>query len=97
MAVKKDEKELTFEEFLEKKKIDPETFNKEEPESYKELRDLFNQMHPKSFSMQKLFLINPIRRRYPLNTDPAASNKTTEKPAKKSSAAPVFKRPGKND
>lgn len=95
MAVKKDEKDLTFDEFLKKKKIDPESFKKGEPLRYEEFSDLFNQMHPKSFTLQKLFLLNPIRRRYPLNNDPAGSNKSTEKSAKKSSGAPVYKRPDK--
>ena len=56
---------MTFEEYLTSKKIDSLAFLNAEPEKYKEYKEIFEQMHPNSFSMQKLNMINPIRRRYP--------------------------------
>ncbi|MEM9671607.1 MAG: hypothetical protein ACFB15_15655 [Cyclobacteriaceae bacterium] len=56
----------TFEEYLEKKKIDSSAFQQAEEELWLEWQGLFEQIHPDSFTSQKLFLINPIRRKYPL-------------------------------
>jgi hypothetical protein len=56
----------TFEEYLEKKKIDSDAFREAEEEMWLEWKELFEQMHPDSFTSQKLFLINPIRRKYAL-------------------------------
>ena len=56
-----------FQEFLATKKIDAATFEKAESEKFTEWERLFNQVNPKSFVAQKLFLINPIRRKYPLS------------------------------
>lgn len=55
-----------FEEFLKSKKIDPEKFKSSEPHRWEEWKALFEMVHPKSFVSQKLFLINGIRRKYPL-------------------------------
>ena len=63
------EQELSFEDYLEKKKIDPDAFRNAESELYEELKKLFNQIHPDSFTAQKLFLINPIRRKYQFKDD----------------------------
>lgn len=57
---------MTFKEYLQAKKIDPKGFALAEPERFREFKLLFEQMHPDSFTAQKLFLINPIRRKYPL-------------------------------
>lgn len=54
-----------FEEFLAAKKINSEAFQKMEPQLWEELRSLFDQMHPDSFTAQKLYLINPLRLKYP--------------------------------
>jgi hypothetical protein len=54
-----------FEEYLTGKKIDPERFKKKKPEQYDEFERVFMQMHPSSFTSQKLFLINQIRRDFP--------------------------------
>ena len=58
--------ENEFEEFLKKKKIDPLKFKVGNPEKWEEWESLFLQVHPKSFTSQKLFLINAIRRKYHL-------------------------------
>jgi len=55
---------MTFEEYCAKKKINSEAFLKEEPERWKEWKFLFEQMHPNSFTEQKKFLINDVRRKY---------------------------------
>lgn len=59
--------ELTFSKYLEEKNIDEQQFAAREPERYAEWKNLFEQMHPESFTAMKKFLINPIRRRYPLH------------------------------
>ena len=55
-----------FESFLTGKKIDPVRFKKGDPDRHKEFSELFEVMHPNSFVSQKLFLINAIRRKFPL-------------------------------
>lgn len=60
----------TFEDYLIGKKIDSDTFRKAEPETWKDWKRDFEEMHPNSFTVQKLNLINPIRRKYPLPTSP---------------------------
>jgi hypothetical protein len=55
---------MVFEEYLSAKKINHETFLWANPEQYTEMKKLFMQMHPESFTMQKKFLINDWRRKY---------------------------------
>jgi hypothetical protein len=57
---------VTFEEYLIGKKIDAVAFEQAEKDLVREWRHEFDQMHPNSFTAQKLFLINGIRRRFPL-------------------------------
>ena len=57
---------MDFIEYLKSKKIDPVGFKKNQPEQYQDWLELFNQVHPDSFTQQKLFLINKIRRSYTL-------------------------------
>lgn len=57
---------MTFEEYLTGKKIDVARFKKSEASLYAEWFSLFEEMHPESFTAQKLFLINPLRRRFQL-------------------------------
>lgn len=61
---------MDFETYLRNKKIDPLTFQKAEPVLWQEFKLVFDQVHPDSFTAQKLFLINPIRRKYPLQEEP---------------------------
>ena len=89
---------LTFNDYLTAKKIDANSFAKAEAERFREFYDLFNQVHPESFTAQKLFLINQIRRKYPLplvKTDPVITEDET-KPAPKK-AKPVVKKAASND
>ncbi len=55
---------MDFEEFLKNKKIDENLFKEKEQARWKEWKTLFEQMHPNSFTAQKKFLINDIRRKY---------------------------------
>lgn len=83
----------SFEEYLKKKKIDPKKFKDFERGRYKEFEKVFSQIHPNSFTMQKLNMINFIRRKYPLveelisKDDLQESNSGTSKIAR-----PIFKK-----
>lgn len=78
-----------FEEYLSVKKIDPAAFRQAEPEVWEEWQRLFSEVHPNNFTQQKLFLINPIRRKYPLKEEVAP-----DKPAAASAKPkPKFKIP----
>jgi hypothetical protein len=57
---------MNFETYLQEKKIDPVAFLAQEPQTYQQWAALFAQVSPKSFTAQKLFLINAYRRKYPL-------------------------------
>jgi hypothetical protein len=61
---------VNLEVYLLSKKIDSVAFLKAEPELWKSWDFEFQQMHPNSFTVQKLNLINPIRRKYPLPVMP---------------------------
>jgi hypothetical protein len=65
---------LTFEEYLAQKNIDQEKFRQAEPARYKEWITLFGQINQESFTNQKKFLINDVRRRYTLK-DPNAPDR----------------------
>jgi hypothetical protein len=94
---------LTFEEYLIQKKIDPRLFKEGEPERYEEFEQLFEQVHPNSFTIQKLNLINFIRRKYLLLNEPKVEAKTeiavpalkgeeTKEAPKPAVSRPAFKR-----
>jgi len=68
-----------FEDYLLAKLIDSAKFQSAEPNLYQELAALFHQIHPDSFTAQKLYLINPIRRKYQLEVTTVA---TPDKPKK---------------
>ena len=55
---------MEFEEYLKQKKIDAAAFKNADNIRFQEWSDLFKTMHPDSFTAQKKFLINDIRRRY---------------------------------
>lgn len=76
---------MEWELYLEQKKIDAAAYKKGSPEQYQEFREYFLQLSPNSFTSQKLFLINRIRRQYPLIQEEPV------KPAAKPAARPVFK------
>lgn len=55
---------MEFEEYLSQKKIEARQFYQLEPEQYAAWKREFDQMSPASFTVQKKFLINDIRRKY---------------------------------
>lgn len=55
---------MLFEEYLKDKKIDSDSFQEMELGKWLTLKQLFEQVHPDSFTAQKKFLINDLRRKY---------------------------------
>jgi len=80
----------TFEQYLSAKRIDPERFKRAETDLWDRWKREFEQMHPNSFTVQKLNLINAVRRKYLL--EPPA---TEQKEVKEQSASQPVMRPGK--
>ncbi|MFT4733442.1 MAG: hypothetical protein ACI9DJ_001379 [Algoriphagus sp.] len=56
--------DITFLDYLLSKKIDRKSFQEGEPAMFIEWETLFNSVHPDSFTLQKKFLLNPMRRKY---------------------------------
>lgn len=83
---------MEFENYLTSKHIDSARFSREEPALWQSWKDEFEQVHPNSFTMQKLNLINPIRRKYQLPDVPksTAAASDSDKPA---TLAPAVARP----
>ena len=86
----------SFEEYLVSKKIDSDAFRRSEPEVWSVWKREFEQVHPNSFTVQKLNLINPLRRKYLLQTaveskpaQPAAS--VAQPPAGAKPSRPLMK------
>lgn len=71
---------MEFEEYLRSKKIDPKKFKSGDESQYLSFQKLFEHVHTNSFTQQKLFLINKIRRAYTL--DETEKEKTPSKPVK---------------
>lgn len=78
---------LSFEEYLINKKIDPQKFEQGEPQTFQSFKSLYEVVHPKSFTSQKLFLINKIRRKFHLEEASLAAPVPKKKKMK-----PVIKR-----
>ncbi len=58
---------------FQKKKINAECFASEEPERYAEWLALFSAVSIKNFEQQKLYLINPLRRRFRVEDESKSS------------------------
>jgi hypothetical protein len=73
---------VDFNAYLVSKKIDPDAFRRAEPLLWESWCAEFEKVSPASFTMQKLFLINPIRRKYKLSpvADPAPPKTVSEVP-----------------
>jgi len=82
--------DVSFEAYLTSKKIDSESFRKAEPAVWDVWKNEFEQMHPNSFTVQKLNLINAVRRKYLLQ-QPVPEAPTP--PAPGAAAAPKPGRP----
>ncbi len=71
---------MEFGTFLISKKIDARKFQAGEPRQYADFKRFFDQVHPNSFTQQKLFLINRIRKNYMLKEE--ARERTAPPPKK---------------
>ena len=60
---------MIFEDYLISKKIDRNLFQNLDPDLFKSWESTFNQIHPLSFTEQNKFIINKIRRKYPIKED----------------------------
>lgn len=81
-----------FEEYLKSKKIDASAFKEGEAALWENWLQLFSAVSPASFNQQKLFLINNIRRKYPLKEEIQAES-TAQKASVK--PKPKFKIPAR--
>lgn len=79
---------MSFEEYLISKKIDSQAFRAAEPHFWNDWNRLFEAMSPASFTAQKLYLINPLRRKYLLKVSEATVAPKATTPA---AARPVMK------
>ena len=70
------------------KKIDSGVFRQCEPQRWHEYENVFGQVHPDSFTTQKKFVINDLRRLYHLK--PAEPENATVAPEKKT-ARPMMR------
>jgi hypothetical protein len=80
---------VNFEEYLISKKIDSTLFSEKEQSLWLSWKLEFEQMHPNSFTVQKLNLINPVRRKYPLKVEVKPAPLKVAEPVK--TPAPVVK------
>lgn len=81
---------MTWEEYCIKKKIDSKAFKAAEENRWQELKGLFEQVHPNSFTEQKKFIINDLRRKYLL------VNIEEQEKSKPPVAKPIVKIPKKS-
>lgn len=64
---------MSLEEYLHQKKIDAAALKSAEPKRFEEWETVWKEVHPNSFTSQKLYLINRIRRKYPWTGPTGAS------------------------
>jgi hypothetical protein len=84
---------VNFEAYLISKKIDSEAFRKAEPAVWESWNKEFEQVHPNSFTSRMLYLINPVRRKYPLK-EPVPATVTSENASvSQGAAAPKVAKP----
>jgi hypothetical protein len=60
---------MEFSEYLTQKNICSSQFQTSEPLLFQSWSESFNQLHPSSFTEQNKFIINKIRRKYPLKKE----------------------------
>jgi len=60
---------MTFEEYLISKKIDRNLFQNLDSDLFYFWENTFSKIHPLSFTEQNKFIINKIRRKYPIKVD----------------------------
>lgn len=71
---------MTFPDYLTQKNIDAAAFERAEPTLYADWQRLFAQVHPESFTLQKKFFINDIRRKYQRLADQRLADQVRETP-----------------
>lgn len=72
---------MDFEAYLVSKKIDSNAFKTAEPVVWNAWNAEFKVMHPNSFTAQKLYLINPVRRKYQLKQVPVQKESVEQAPS----------------
>lgn len=82
---------MTFDEYLSGKKIDSQKFREQEPVVWASWERDFAQLHPASFTAQKLYLINPLRRKYHLTPPSEGKALAGEAKAGVKAARPVVR------
>ena len=78
---------MNFDEYLHTKKIDAVGFQRSEPIQYESLKVIFDQVHPDSFTQQKLYVVNPLRRKFKWE------EKKAETPSAEETLAPIQSKP----
>ena len=73
---------MSFKEYLTNKKIDADAYKASEPDQWLAFATIFEQMHPKSFTLQKLNLINGIRRQFPYKEEVVGKEQVKPKTAR---------------
>lgn len=68
---------MEYLDYLKGKKIDPAKFETGDKELFDKLKLLYEQVHPNSFTQQKLFLINNVRRKFHLKEETKDSTKAS--------------------
>lgn len=82
---------MTFEDYCTKKKIDSARFKEDDPEQWKALAAIFEQISENSFTQQKKFLINDLRRKYLLSESDITKQTGAAPTAKVSAIKPAIK------
>jgi hypothetical protein len=72
--------QMTFEEYLHEKMIDSEEFKRRDEGRWHAWEAEFNAMSEASFTAQKLYLINPLRRRFHLKPENVKDETHHDKP-----------------
>jgi len=60
---------MTFSDYLQSKNIDEENFASMDPQTFFAWKQMFDHVNPASFTEQKKFKINQIRRKYLLKIE----------------------------
>jgi len=74
---------MDLSQYLHSKKIDAKSFAAAEPDRFTAWEKEFVEVSEASFTQQKLFLINGLRRRFPLGNDATTIQETGTKPKPK--------------
>lgn len=85
---------MEFEEYCRLKKIDSKSFEQAEPRIYADMKSMFSTTHIESFTIQKKFIINNLRRRFkPFIEVVTETAKPTSEPVAKKVVIPGVAKP----